>query len=1170
MSDHLIFDRPRLRTAAAAALLLAATALGGGTAAAAATPSAGSSSAGSSSTGSALVGTPVTFAGPVQNDPAPDHLLSAGTTGFLHQPAGGTDYLWTTYGTGGTTTSLGTLGATGERSVDAGWYGAGSDLVASYQRTSATQATVTLTDMGHAAATSTVQLGSLTYGGTYGDTVIGFEPQASGGPWADSVHLLRADGSGGTTDTPVTGIPAGADVYARNTAGDAASALVQYRDSTGAWHQLIVDLADGTSTPVVLSTTLVQAAQVTFTPTSIVVAPTVGSNVLSFSRTDPTALAQFVVVSNLPRPLAFSSAAQVGSSVLTLGSPGGGLWSSPLNGGSSDEVLQLAQDQILETPDGGALVEGAPQAAVGGSWNWGYYRFSAAAAGPQQTAPMQMVPEPVSGLSLDKGQLDMVSGDPAAAGTYQLTSRTVNPQATPPVSAPTTLQDLYAPSGVTASGNGQAAFVYGGQIEDTQEPSGTHFVPEATGRIADADGDYVLSGGGDTVTAGDFATQDALGSIRTDAAGAAALWHGFAYVGENAPTGAVGVIDLAEQRVAATLNTGAPCAVTDVQVTDRWLYWDCDTHTAGVYDLATGARFRLPASGSGYGDALLGDGYLVHHDPVAQQLVIDDIHTDQAGASSAFAVPAQGAATADRRVSWTVDRYSQELAWQDASGTVHIAPVDVPASAAWTFGYTAPSVPGWLVPMAYSFDNQTQWRVCTGVRISPSRILTTADCETGHGDDDFGWTYSGAGVLQGGGGAPQYLLDQGYKSATGQDDLAVAATGNASRTVAPLAGASDSALYRPGTAATFYSWSGLGWDGGAEYRTPHSESTVVDSAATCTALLGHALPAGSLCTSPAPGALWAAAQDQCTGDAGGALVAGGKVIATAATPATGCAANGVRVYTATAPDTALIVGWGRDLGAWGDGLTFGGITARSSDGIIYAFCSSDMNDCLKGETGNLVDGQDEYNVAVSAGDMDGDGQQDVLIRSNSGALYRFWGLGYGDVDLDTKDKVWLGNGWNAYKTILVPGDLTGDGISDVLAVDGSGTMWLYPGTAKGGLGARVRISGGWNAYNLITAHGDLTGDGIADVVVRDPQGRLWTYVGNGKGGFQTHRVYVGSGWGGFNALVVGGDLTQQGRMQLIGRTSGGTCYLYTSNGAGGFSYNGAVGGNAWIKAARLS
>ena len=46
--------------------------------------------------------------------------------------------------------------------------------------------------------------------------------------------------------------------------------------------------------------------------------------------------------------------------------------------------------------------------------------------------------------------------------------------------------------------------------------------------------------------------------------------------------------------------------------------------------------------------------------------------------------------------------------------------------------------------------------------------------------------------------------------------------------------------------------------------------------------------------------------------------------------------------------------------------------------------------------------------------------------------------------------IYISSGWNAYRAVLSPGDLTGDGKVDVLAVRSSdNAMLLYPGTGTG-------------------------------------------------------------------------------------------------------------------------
>lgn len=79
-------------------------------------------------------------------------------------------------------------------------------------------------------------------------------------------------------------------------------------------------------------------------------------------------------------------------------------------------------------------------------------------------------------------------------------------------------------------------------------------------------------------------------------------------------------------------------------------------------------------------------------------------------------------------------------------------------------------------------------------------------------------------------------------------------------------------------------------------------------------------------------------------------------------------------------------------------------------------------------------------------------------------------------------------------------------------------LWRYYGTVTGGVTARVKIGPGWNAYSALAAVGDLSGDGRADLVARDTIGKLWRYSSNGAGLYGA-RVLIGSGgWNGFKGL----------------------------------------------------
>ncbi|MFJ8809898.1 FG-GAP repeat domain-containing protein [Streptomyces sp. NPDC102490] len=151
-----------------------------------------------------------------------------------------------------------------------------------------------------------------------------------------------------------------------------------------------------------------------------------------------------------------------------------------------------------------------------------------------------------------------------------------------------------------------------------------------------------------------------------------------------------------------------------------------------------------------------------------------------------------------------------------------------------------------------------------------------------------------------------------------------------------------------------------------------------------------------------------------------------------------------------------------------------------------------------------------YNQLFSGANLAGAGADDLLARDSSGNLYLY--LGYGNGKLTQRYKV--GGGWNAYTHITGKGDLTGDGKADIVAKDKSGVLWLYKGTGnyKAPFTSRTRVGGGWNTYNNIVSVGDIDIDGITDLVARDKNGALYLYKGTGNAAspFKS-RVKIGSG-----------------------------------------------------------
>jgi hypothetical protein len=156
---------------------------------------------------------------------------------------------------------------------------------------------------------------------------------------------------------------------------------------------------------------------------------------------------------------------------------------------------------------------------------------------------------------------------------------------------------------------------------------------------------------------------------------------------------------------------------------------------------------------------------------------------------------------------------------------------------------------------------------------------------------------------------------------------------------------------------------------------------------------------------------------------------------------------------------------------------------------------------------------------IAAGSFDAGTTDDLLAVDGAGVLWRYPGQADGTLG----PRVEYGrSGWSVM-TELTVGDLNRDGRDDLVALDGgTGKLWLYPGTAAGALGARVEIgTSGWSVMTEL-ATADLNHDDRADVIALDGgTGKLWLYPGVGDGRLGA-RVEIGrSGWSVMTELAAG-------------------------------------------------
>ncbi|MEU9951779.1 VCBS repeat-containing protein [Streptomyces sp. NPDC047939] len=284
----------------------------------------------------------------------------------------------------------------------------------------------------------------------------------------------------------------------------------------------------------------------------------------------------------------------------------------------------------------------------------------------------------------------------------------------------------------------------------------------------------------------------------------------------------------------------------------------------------------------------------------------------------------------------------------------------------------------------------------------------------------------------------------------------------------------------------------------------------------------------------------------------------------------------------------------------GDGR--GDLIGRTVEGDVYVYLST-----ATGELATRVASGTGLNVAsllAGAGGAPDFGKNDLLGLDTKGTLWTYWSLNNGTLSpraslsnaggwKNTKPLIasslkettladllevydgglysytytpnsihLMSSAWGSYDVTVGPGDLTGDGKADLLTRDTGGYLYIHPGNGTGsGFGARIRVGGGWNAYNVIIGAGDFTGDGRADVLARDSAGVLKMYRGTGD----KYRPFlspfpVGRGWNTYTKLAAPGDLTGDGKADLVGVDRNGSLYLYISNGSGQFALPVRLGG----------
>jgi hypothetical protein len=191
-------------------------------------------------------------------------------------------------------------------------------------------------------------------------------------------------------------------------------------------------------------------------------------------------------------------------------------------------------------------------------------------------------------------------------------------------------------------------------------------------------------------------------------------------------------------------------------------------------------------------------------------------------------------------------------------------------------------------------------------------------------------------------------------------------------------------------------------------------------------------------------------------------------------------------------------------------------------------------------------GVSQFGVNVAAGDIDGDGVEEIVTGPGPGAVFgphvRAWE--YGGTPIAAVS--FLAYGTNKFGVNVACGDIDGDGIDEIVTGAGPGAVfgphvraWNYDGGTLEPVSGVSYFAYGTNKFGVNVACGDIDGDGFDEIItgagpgtVFGPHVRGWNY----DGGVVTPMAgvsYLAYGTSQFGVNVACGDLDGDGDDEIV-------------------------------------
>jgi hypothetical protein len=245
-------------------------------------------------------------------------------------------------------------------------------------------------------------------------------------------------------------------------------------------------------------------------------------------------------------------------------------------------------------------------------------------------------------------------------------------------------------------------------------------------------------------------------------------------------------------------------------------------------------------------------------------------------------------------------------------------------------------------------------------------------------------------------------------------------------------------------------------------------------------------------------------------------------------------------------------GFGVPIGGWAAGWTGARIVAVTADATGDGFADAVVVDAegrmsvrpsrhgMWLRPGSATEGDwAAYRWLRLVGDWNGDGRGD-LAGVDGDVLWIF--AGRGDGTFRARTGGWPG--WSGTGQLAAVEDWNGDGRPDLISRPRDGSLWLHRGRGSEGTAAPVPLRAADPDLNVVLPVGLWNADGHPDLVARGPDGVLTLLPGLGSRLLGAPVPLTDDGLAGYDRLLGAGDLTGDGRPDLLARARrSGTAYI---------------------------